>query len=493
MKSPGLRLQIVLALVGVMALAFAPLYFAVASLARATLLAAREESARAIGRAVAAHVSDVRARGDRDLARVLASHVGPGGVDAICVYTADGIRVACAGDEREMARISAPVAPMRESITTVRGAAGRALDVVVPNAGGAVIARLRTDESTDRSAPLIRLVGGYMLVFAFAIAFTGYLTLTRLIVRPVEALGLAADKFAAGGRRIDVPRSGARELVELSSSVAQMTSRLVEEEAKLRKKVGELERAQLSLQQAQSQLVRSERLASVGRLSAGLAHEIGNPITAIMGLLELLLAGDLTPDEQRDFLGRMSRETERIHFVLRDLLAFSRPDEATPDSDGAEIADVVQVASEALALARPQRTFKSLTLSLDAPEGPLCAAIAPRRLSQVLVNLVLNAGDAQDGRADGRVTVRARAHGGRVVIEVEDNGPGVSAGVRERIFEPFVTTKEVGKGTGLGLAVCRGIVEASGGTIELDSGYAGGARFVVTLGAPVAAPPSRRG
>jgi signal transduction histidine kinase len=104
------------------------------------------------------------------------------------------------------------------------------------------------------------------------------------------------------------------------------------------------------------------------------------------------------------------------------------------------------------------------------------------RLTQVLLNLVLNAGAAVASRAGGgRVVVRARRAGDRVHVEVEDNGPGVDPAVRDRLFEPFVTTKDVGEGTGLGLAVCRGLVESVGGDIALDARYEGGARFVVTL------------
>ncbi len=475
MRSVGLRLQIVLALVGLMALAFAPLYFAVASLTRVTLLSAREESGRALGRAVAAHVADVRSRGDGDVTRVLESHVGPGGVDAICVYHTDGSRQACAGDDREVGMLTAPRPPVGESVTTVRGATGRALDVIVPDDRGPVLVRIKTDENADRAAPLVRLVGGYMIAFAFALAFLAYFALTRLIVRPVEALSRAADKVASGSRRIEVPRAGARELLELSSSMETMTTRLVLEEEKLRKNVEEL-------RAAQAQLVASERLASVGRLSAGLAHEIGNPITAIMGMLDLLLAGDVNAEESADFLERMRKETDRIHHILRDLLDFSRPEEA--GSGGEDVigeADVCEVVRDAIALAKPQKAFKHITLTLDAKDAHAQALIAPRRLSQVMLNLLLNAGDALSAAKEGRVTVRVTRDGKRVKIAIEDDGPGVKDDVKGRIFEPFVTTKDVGKGTGLGLAVCRGIVEASGGTIALDSDYVQGARFWITL------------
>ena len=107
--------------------------------------------------------------------------------------------------------------------------------------------------------------------------------------------------------------------------------------------------------------------------------------------------------------------------------------------------------------------------------------LAPGRLTQVLLNLALNAGDAMGTRKDRRLVVRASRQDRTVRLEIEDTGPGVPIELRDRIFEPFVTTKEVGEGTGLGLAVCRGIIEGAGGTIALDPSFAAGARFVVEL------------
>src|SRR5262249_10548220 len=154
---------------------------------------------------------------------------------------------------------------------------------------GVVVARLRTDDDPDRATPLVRLVALYMTTFALALLVFAYFALTRLIVRPLDRLVNAADRVASGARALDVPRTGARELVNLGASVKQMVERLSAEEANLRAKVGELTRASERLTVARAQLARSERLASVGRLAAGIGHEIGNPIAALMGMQELLL------------------------------------------------------------------------------------------------------------------------------------------------------------------------------------------------------------
>jgi signal transduction histidine kinase len=346
-----------------------------------------------------------------------------------------------------------------------------------------VVARLRTDDESDRAAPLVRVVALYMTTFALALLVFAYFSLTRLIVRPVEALVRAADKVASGARVLEVPRAGARELADLGASVRAMTARLIADDEALRAKVDELTRATERLTQAQAQLARSERLASVGRLAAGIGHEIGNPIAAIMGMQELLLAGDLPKETELDFLARMKKETERIHTVLRDLLDFARPEQppaslATPPAP----ADVALVVDDVFALVEPQKTFRDIAVEKDvAADLPKVALPAPR-LTQVLLNLMLNAADAISAtRKSGKIAVRARADGERVRIEVEDDGPGIARDIRGSLFEPFVTTKDVGAGTGLGLAVCRGLVEATGGTIALDPDHAPGARFVVTL------------
>jgi two-component system, NtrC family, sensor kinase len=305
-----------------------------------------------------------------------------------------------------------------------------------------------------------------------------YFALTRLIVRPLDALARAAERVATGARRFSVPEGGARELTELGRNLHTMTEHLIREEEALRAKVDEVERATVSLKEAQDRLVRSERLASVGRLAAGLAHEVGNPIAALLGLEDLLLEGGLDAAEQQDFLQRMRKETERIHRILRDLLQFARPSELSPAGSGAA-GDVASAVNDTAALIAPQKAMRDVTLDLSIPDGLPSVALRDEQLMQLVLNLVLNAVDALDGGGRVRVIAQPRADG--VQLVVEDNGPGVALAVRERLFEPFVTTKEVGKGTGLGLAVCRGLVEAVGGSIVLDLGFSAGARFVVEL------------
>ena len=481
---PGLRVQIVLALAGLMLLANVPLFFALASVTRATLLGARTDAARALGRAIAAHVGDAVSNGDpAALHRTLESHVGENGALALAVYDKRGALAAAAGEKDELARMHAPSPPYGESTATVRSSMGRALEVAIPHDEAIVLVRLRTDEDADRAAPLVRLLALYMTTFAIALLVFAYFSLTRLIVRPVEALVRAADKVASGARVLEVPRAGARELTDLGASLSAMTSRLMSEEAQLRGKVLELTQTTGRLTEARAHLARSERLASVGRLAAGIGHEIGNPIAAIMGMQELLLDGDLPKETERDFLVRMKKETERIHSILRDLLDFARPEQPPSSSARPEPSDVRAVLDDVVALLRPQKTFRDIEVTIDADATLPRVSLPPSRLTQVLLNLALNAGDAVTHVANGAGKVRFRAHvdGAHVVLYVEDDGPGIAKEVKDRLFEPFVTTKDVGEGTGLGLAVCRGIVEGAGGEISVDPSYETGARFVLRL------------
>ena len=483
-RTPGLRLQIILALAGLMLLAFVPLYVAVASLTRATVMGAREGAARSVVRAIALHVADARRGGDEEVRRVLELHVARGSVDALAVFDPKHALLTSAGGASS--HDMAPRADERAEL--VRAGGLRMFEMTVAAGDVSLVARVRADEDGEGGAPLVRLVALYMTIFALALLTFAYFALTRLIVRPVDALVRAADRVASGSRTLVIPNAGARELAQLGASVQAMTSKLVADEADMRAKVEELTRTTQRLRDAQSQLARSERLASVGRLAAGVAHEIGNPIAAIMGMEELLLGGDLPADTQRDFLERMTRETERIHTVVRDLLDFARPEQEPKAGEPPSMpADVASVVADVVALVKPQKDFRSVTVKTDVTldsGAALVVQLSSARLTQVILNVVLNAGSAlASAHREGSVVIRVRAaHGNtRVRIEVEDDGPGVPVALHDRIFEPFMTTKDVGEGTGLGLSVCRGLVEAAGGSIGIDPSYENGARFYIEL------------
>ncbi len=483
-SGPGLRLQILLALAGVILVAYFPLFFAIAQVTRGTSLAYREDAVTSLGRAIAAHVVDTRANDPTALDRTIASHVGDdGGALAIAVFGPTGETLAQGGAPGELGALRPPPRPYAQRATRATSSeSGRVMDVVLPSGEAAVLVRLRAEDDPARSAQLVRGIALYMSIFALGLLVFAYIALTRAIVRPIEQLGRAADRVASGGRDFDLPSSGAREIAELGSSVRAMTARLLKEEEALRSKVEELTATTKRLGETREQLAGSERMASVGRLAAGVAHEIGNPIAAIMGMHDLIEDAETSDDVRADFLKRMRKETERIHVVVRDLLDYARPEEG-PESSRATSCSVSEVVDDAVSLVRPQKDFRSIDTRLQIEPG-LHVALSSQRLTQVLLNLLLNAGAALSSVPSNRRTLLVRAKrvdGARVRIEVEDNGPGVGEQIAPRIFDPFVTTKDVGAGTGLGLAVCRGIIEGAKGRIFLDRQYTEGARFVIEL------------
>jgi len=308
----------------------------------------------------------------------------------------------------------------------------------------------------------VRPVALYMTIFGLALLVFAYISLTRLIVRPIEQLASGADRVANGAKTLLLPRAGAREISDLALSVRTMAERLISEESALRLKVEELTRMTEALTRAQAQAIRNERMAGVGRLAAGLAHEIGNPIAALLGIEELLLDSELRDEGARDLLLRMKKETERIHAVVRDLLEFARPDRAKSNEESSVArVDVRGVVDEVISLLRTQESFRNVALRAEIAGTPTVTMPAPR-LTQVLLNLVLNAGAA----ASPGGVVRVRAHAiedGSVRIDVEDDGPGVAPEVRGRLFEPFVTGKP--EGVGLGLALARHVALAHHGSV----------------------------
>ena len=318
----------------------------------------------------------------------------------------------------------------------------------------------------------------YLGLTAATVMLLTYILLTYFIVRPIDRLRLATERLASGRLRASVPVQGAAEVARLAATFNEMAGQLREDRAALQDRLMELERTTAELTTAQEQLVRSARLAAVGRLSAGVAHEIGNPLAAIRGLLDLMETGDLDPEEDKEFVGRLQRETERIHHTIRDLLDFSR-NEPAQEGRIESSADLSEVVSDTVKLIDRQSRFRDIDLVLTLDDGLLRVRGDHEHLRQLLLNLLFNAADALGGK--GRIEVRASSSNGVVRLTVEDDGPGIDSEIIGQVFDPFVTTKAAGQGTGLGLAVCHTIVELLGGTIEAANREQGGAAFEVRL------------
>ncbi len=323
------------------------------------------------------------------------------------------------------------------------------------------------------------------LVFALALAL-----LLRGVARHVDRILGAAERLGEGGTEMPLlGESGGPGLSRAAVAFERLAAALAEERARLAARVAELERTNRDLAEARQSLARSERLATVGRLAAGVAHEVGNPLGAISGYVDLARGAAARGGGEgalEDYLARIDAEARRIDRTVRALLDFARP--GSPALVPIDLAAAVEAA---LAVARVQARFRGVAVELDLPTGLPRVLGDEHTLAQVLVNLFLNAGDALGGR--GRVTVSARARGGRVEVRVEDEGPGIPEADLARVFDPFFTTKEPGQGTGLGLSICHRIMESYGGEISAANRPGGGAALALLFRAapPPEAPAGR--
>jgi two-component system NtrC family sensor kinase len=223
-------------------------------------------------------------------------------------------------------------------------------------------------------------------------------------------------------------------------------------------------------------LMESDRLAAVGELVAGVAHEVNNPLSSISAFAQLLLRDETLSPPQRESIEVIRSETTRASYVVKDLLAFARRSEPRR-----EPVDVNAVVERTLRLRSYQFAASRVTVESRLAEDLPPVLGDARQLQQVCLNLVTNAAQAMAPRGGGVLTIVTRAEGRDVVLDVCDTGPGIAETVRARIFEPFFTTKAEGEGTGLGLSVSYGIVGSHGGTIAVASSSAAGTTFRVTI------------
>jgi signal transduction histidine kinase len=337
---------------------------------------------------------------------------------------------------------------------------------------GAMLAENAVAPSVDEGEARARVL--IFVCAALAMALVAAFVLDLLVIRPLGALSRHARRLDAD-LAAPFPVTGVDEPRELGEALERLRQRVVAERDELRRLNAELEaRAEergRSLVAAQAELVAKERLAAVGRLAAGVAHEVNNPAGVILGRASLAIdEHPELPGELAEDLRVMQRQAARIKEITQALLRLGRP--ATGERLPIDLADV---ARSALALVR--REAEAAGVKLDADLEPAPARGDAAALEQVAYNLLRNAIQAAPG---GRVRLSTE----RTTLAVEDSGPGIPAEVLPRIFEPFFTTKPVGSGTGLGLAVAHGIVAEHGGALTATNRPDGGARFVMRLPSP---------
>jgi len=296
----------------------------------------------------------------------------------------------------------------------------------------------------------------------------------RRVSRPLKQLTAGARAVARGDLNLKLPPLGQDEIGTLARAFNDMAAGLAAKHGELHDKNQALETANLELRRIQDHLVRAEKLAAIGQLAAGVSHEIDNPVGIILGYAELL-RGEFPPgDARREDAETIIRECLRCRRITGSLLGFARSEPTRR-----EALDPRALVAETLRSLQVQKLFREIRCATSFPAEPVQLAGDPDKLRQVLVNLLINAAQAMQGRGEIRIELERGAD--RVEIRVADTGPGIAEADREKIFELFYSTKERGQGTGLGLAVCRKLVEEHGGTLTASTAAGGGALLRVVL------------
>jgi two-component system NtrC family sensor kinase len=346
----------------------------------------------------------------------------------------------------------------------------------------------------------------------------GSFLLSRVLVKPLKDLVRLTQKISEGDFNQTIEVTSKNEIGQLITSFNRMTEQLKEKQENIERHLESLELANRKLKQAQEELVRTEKLASIGRFAAGVAHEVGNPLGSILGYTNILAREEATREETRDYLKRIEKEIERINRIVKELLNFSRPSRLEIHE-----VEINRVIEDTLSLLSYQKSFKNIETRLNLqPDLPMVKA-NESQLSQVFINIILNAVDAMPG--GGLLHIETEGHvvgdkmqqdlelpfsprrkddpletdyshlrspnpfsivftkfskGDRLVkVKITDTGMGIKREDREKIFDPFFTTKDPDKGTGLGLSVSLRIIESLGGEVKVRSEEGKGTDFEI--------------
>jgi signal transduction histidine kinase len=319
-------------------------------------------------------------------------------------------------------------------------------------------------------ATMIRMSVNLLVLALALIVVVGFIINIKLatsIATPIRTLEKITKKIAQGDFSEQIEVKGQDELSSLEVSFNLM-------EEKLKNALWSLEHTIEKLREKQAQLVEAEKLASVGKLAAGIAHEINNPLTAVLTFSNLMLEQCPPEDPRHERLKLMARETNRARNIVRQLLNFGREIVIKP-----EMININRPVSEIADSLAAQDAFKGIELAMKLDEDLPEVQADPAQVGQVVMNMLLNAIHAIS--PPGRIEVATRRNGNAVEIVFSDTGQGIPEEHIHKIFDPFFTTKDAFKGTGLGLAVSYGIIKKHGGDIEVSSAAGKGTTFTVRL------------
>lgn len=326
---------------------------------------------------------------------------------------------------------------------------------------GVVVAEVPRDE-VFKAATELSTRSTLFAVGAVGVALVLAVLLGRRAARPLIDLQKTMAVISRGEFGVEVPIEGPSEIRSVGAALNQMSRELV--------------RRNEEIQATHAQLVQSEKLSAVGELAASVAHEVKNPMVGIVGFAQLgQESNDLA--ELKEYFHLIEQDAFRANKILQNLLEFSRPPEV--ELEDLKVNEVVQ---GALQLCRHQ--VQMMGARVDTALGDDLPAVRgnSNQLRQVLLNLVLNAGQAMEGSEVRKLTITTvRASEGGVELRIADTGPGIAEEVQSKLFKPFFTTKRRGQGTGLGLSVSRSIIEAHRGAIRVESAVGLGATFIIRL------------
>jgi two-component system, NtrC family, sensor kinase len=354
-----------------------------------------------------------------------------------------------------------------------------------------------------------------VLLDAIVLIIFGSFLLSRALVKPLKELARLTQKVSEGDFDQKIEVTTKNEIGQLVSSFNRMTERLKEKQENIEVYLESLQSTNQKLKQAQEELIRTEKLASIGRFASGVAHEIGNPLGVILGYNSILEQGGIHQEEAQDYLNRIKKEIGRINRIVRELLDFARPSKFEVRAIA-----INKVIENALSLLSYQKKTKDIETKLDlSPDLPTIQG-DESQLSQVFMNIILNGIDAmpdggilaictaeraghplqeastpRDGEkrifpapsylqkpSESIVLPHQLSHKDRWIrIRIADTGIGIKREDLEKIFDPFFTTKEPNEGVGLGLSISIRIVESMGGNIMVESELGKGATFEVHL------------
>jgi signal transduction histidine kinase len=360
---------------------------------------------------------------------------------------------------------------------------------------------------------LITVISDALILIIF-----GSFLLSRVLVKPIKDLVRLTQKISEGDFSQQIEETSKNEIGQLIGSFNRMTKKIKENQESLENYLESLESANKQLKQAQEELIRTEKLASIGRFAAGVAHEVGNPLGAILGYTSILKKDGITREESADYMKRIEGEIDRINKIVRELLDFARPSKF-------EIREVKlnKIIESTLSLLSYQKNFKNIETQLDLQSDLPVIKGDESQLSQVFINIILNAIDAMP--TGGVLQIQTREHaieyshanrvprihsprrksdpmesdyshlrkphlfsagltkfsgGDRLVkVRITDTGTGIRKEDLENIFDPFFTTKAPDQGTGLGLSISLKIVESLGGEIRVESEVGKGTTFEI--------------